>query len=114
MKKVESREKRHILTGGMILITLGVLIILHKSTIFEFNRSWPVLLVVIGIGAIIQRHKDLGGWFIAAAGVLLLAAQNWQMDIQMVSAYILPVLLILIGANILWKYFRKKKNDQGR
>jgi hypothetical protein len=109
MKKVESREKRHILTGGMILITLGVLIILHKSAIFEFNQSWPILLVVIGFGAIIQRKKDPGGWFIAGAGVVLLVVQNWQMDIQMVSAYILPVLLILIGANIIRKYFRKKE-----
>lgn len=109
MKKVESREKRHILSGGMILITLGVLIILHKSAVLGFNRSWPMLLVVIGIGAIIQRNKDLGGWFIAAAGVLLLVMQNWQMDIQMVSAYILPVLLILVGANIIRKHFRKKE-----
>jgi len=113
MKKVESREKRHILTGGMILITLGVLIILHKSAVLSFNRSWPILLVVIGVGAIIQRHKDLGGWFIAAAGVLLLVVQNWQMDMQMVSAYILPVLLILIGANLIRKHFRKK-NDPGQ
>jgi hypothetical protein len=110
---VESREKRHILTGGLILITLGVLIILHKSAIFGFDRSWPLLLVVIGIGTIIQRHKDLGGWFIATAGVLLLAARNWQLDIQMASAYILPILLILVGANILWKRLRKK-NDGGQ
>ena len=110
---MESREKRHILTGGMILIALGVLIILHKSAVLGFSRSWPILLVVIGIGAIIQRHKDVGGWFIAAAGVLLLVVQNWQMDIQMVSAYILPVLLILVGANLIRKHFRKK-NDPGQ
>jgi hypothetical protein len=106
---VEKRDKRHILTGGLILITLGVLIILHKTTDFGFNRSWPILLLVIGIGAIAQRSKDLGGWFIAAAGVFLLLMENWQLDIQMVSTYILPLLLILVGANIVRKYFRKKE-----
>ncbi len=106
---MEKREKRHILTGGLILIALGVLIMLHKTAVFGFDKSWPVLLIVIGIGAIAQRGKDLGGWFIAAAGVFLLLMQNWQMDIQMVSTYILPLLLILVGANIVRKYFRKKE-----
>jgi peptidoglycan/LPS O-acetylase OafA/YrhL len=106
---VEKREKRHILTGGLILITLGVLIILHRTAVFGFDKSWPVLLIIIGIGAIAQRGKDLGGWFIAAAGVFLLLMQNWQLDIQMVSTYILPLLLILVGANIVRKYFRKKE-----
>ena len=105
---MEKREKRHILTGGLILITLGILIMLHKTAVFGFDKSWPVLLIVIGIGAIAQRSKDLGGWFITVAGVFLLLMQNWQLDIQMVSTYILPLLLILVGANIVRKYFRKK------
>jgi hypothetical protein len=106
---VEKREKRHILTGGLILITLGVLIMLHKTAVFGFDKSWPILLIVIGVGAIVQRGKDLGGWFIAASGLFLLLMQNRQLDIQMLSTYILPLLLIGIGANIIWKYFRKKE-----
>jgi len=106
---VEKREKRHILTGGLTLITLGVLVILHKTAVFGFDKSWPILLIVIGIGAIAQRGKDIGGWFIAAAGVFLLLTQNWQLDIQMVSTYILPLLLIGVGINIIRKYFRKKE-----
>jgi hypothetical protein len=31
------------------------------------------------------------------------------MDIRMVSTYILPLLLIGVGARIIWKHFRKKK-----
>lgn len=105
---MEKREKRHILTGGLILITLGVLIMLHKTTVFGFDKSWPILLIVIGIGAIAQHGKDFGGWFIAASGLVLLLMQNRQLDIQMVSTYILPLLLIGVGANIVRKYFRKK------
>ena len=105
---MESREKRHILTGGMILITVGILIILNKITAFGFNRSWPILLIVIGIGTLVQRVRDLGGWFLVAAGVIFLLIYNGQMDIQIISTYILPGLLIVIGINILRKYFRKK------
>jgi len=57
---LESREKRHILTGGMILITVGILIILNKITVFGFNRSWPILLIVIGIGTLVQRSEIWG------------------------------------------------------
>ncbi|MDO9559332.1 MAG: DUF5668 domain-containing protein [Syntrophales bacterium] len=106
---MEKREKRHILTGGLILITLGVLIILHKTAVFGFDKSWPILLIVIGIGAIAQRGKDIGGWFIAASGVILLLMQNRQLDIQLVSTYVLPLLLIGVGANIVRKHFRKKE-----
>ncbi|MFH1080048.1 MAG: hypothetical protein V1766_07275 [Pseudomonadota bacterium] len=105
---MEKREKRHILTGGLILITLGILIILHKTTVFGFDKSWPILLTVIGIGAIAQRGKDIGGWFIATSGLVLLLMQNRQLDIHMISTYVLPLLLIGVGANIVWKYFRKK------
>lgn len=105
---MEKREKRHIITGGLVLITLGVLIILHKTAAFGFDKSWPILLIVIGVGAVAQRIKDVGGWFITASGVVLFVMQNWRMDIRMVSTYILPLLLIGVGANILWKHFRKK------
>jgi len=53
-------RKRHMLTGGMILITLGVLIFLHMSGYYYFSRSWPILLVVIGIGTLIQSARDIG------------------------------------------------------
>lgn len=109
---MENKEKRHILTGGMILITLGVLIILHKTTIFGFDKSWPILLIVIGIGAVAQRAKDLGGWFVVTAGVVFFLIQNMASDFQVISTYILPLLLILVGVNVIRKYFRNK-HDAG-
>ena len=47
---METRNKRSILTGGMILIAIGSLIILHKMDVWEFSRSWPLLLIVIAQG----------------------------------------------------------------
>jgi len=105
---VNRREKQHILTGGMILITVGILIILGKNTAFGFSKSWPILLIVIGIGALVQRIRDLGGWFLIAAGVILLVNYNWELDARLLSAYLLPVVLIIIGLAAVRRYFKGK------
>ncbi len=105
---MEEREKMHILTGGMILITLGVLILLNSLGIYGFNESWPILLIIIAIGTLIQRVKDIGGWFIGVAGVMFFIVQNKFADMNKLASYLLPVLLILVGINVL----RKKKSNR--
>ncbi len=97
----------NILTGGMILIALGVLIILNNTNIFTFARSWPVLLIVIAAGTLLQRIKDIGGWIIMAVGLLFLCMDSLNMRLDIMWKYFLPVLLIVIGANILMKSRKK-------
>lgn len=104
---MEKKETMHVITGGMILITLGVLIILGKTNIWSFNASWPILLIVIGLGTLIQRLKDVGGWIILVVGIIFLLTEIFGMEIYALGKYLLPVLLIVVGANILMK-FRKK------
>jgi predicted membrane protein len=108
---MEAREKRHILTGGMILVTLGVLIILSNMDIYGFDRSWPILLIVIAAGTLMQRVKDIGGWFIGVAGVIFLLVKNWGYDLHVTARYLLPVLLILYGINVLIKHYKKKQQS---
>jgi predicted membrane protein len=107
---MESKEKRTILTGGMILIALGVLIILSKMNVWGFTKSWPVLLIVIALGTLIQRFKDLGGWIIGCVGLIFLLSENWDLKIYAVATFLLPLLLILAGLNVLMKYFKKKSD----
>jgi Domain of unknown function (DUF5668) len=107
MYKLEKKEKMHILTGGMILIALGVLIILNNTNIFAFSRSWPVLLIVIAASTLLQRIKDIGGWIIMAVGLLFLFMDGFNMRLEVMWKYFLPVLLIVIGANILMKCRKK-------
>ncbi len=106
---MEDREKMHVLTGGMILITLGILILLNSMDVYGFSKSWPILLIIIAIGTLIQRGKDIGGWFIAVAGVIFLVSQNGWMDMNRIAVYLLPLLLIVIGVNILRRHYRKRK-----
>jgi len=101
-------SKRHVLIGGMILITLGVLIYLSKAGIYSFGQTWPILIIVIGIGTIIQRVKDFGGWFITIAGILFLINEFYGFDLHKYSQYILPAILILLGIFVI---LRKRKHD---
>jgi len=104
---MERKEKINVITGGMVLITLGVLVILGNTQIWSFTRSWPVLLIVIAIGTLIQRFKDLGGWIILAVGVVFLLTEVFGMQIYALGKYLMPVLLIVVGANILLKYNKR-------
>ncbi|MCK9196122.1 MAG: DUF5668 domain-containing protein [Syntrophales bacterium] len=101
---MEKKEKIHVITGGMVLITLGVLVILGNTQIWSFSRSWPVLLIVIAVGTLMQRFKDLGGWIILAVGVVFLLTEVFGMQVYAMGKYLMPVLLIVVGANVLFKY----------
>ena len=90
-------SKRHMLTGGLILIALGVLIYLSKANIYPFSHTWPVLIIVIGFGTIIQKATDFGGWFVTIAGVFFLIIEFYGFDLHKYSIYILPAVLILLG-----------------
>ena len=101
-------SKSHVLIGGMILITLGVLIYLSKAGIYSFGQTWPILIIVIGIGTIIQRVKDFGGWFITIAGILFLINELYGFDLHKYSQYILPAILVLLGIFVI---LRRRKHD---
>jgi predicted membrane protein len=110
----EKRNKRSILTGGMILIGLGVLIILSKMGVWAFSQSWPMLLIIIAIGTLIQRVRDLGGWIIGSVGLIFLISESFEVKIYAIATFLLPVLLILVGVNVLMKYFGKKTEDSDK
>lgn len=105
---MKGREKIHIITGGLILIALGVLIILSHLGIYTLGQSWPILLIVIAAGTLVQRVNDFGGWIIAAVGIFFLVRENWGFEFYSAAKYILPILLILLGANILARNYKRK------
>ncbi|MBN1471048.1 MAG: hypothetical protein JW925_04640 [Syntrophaceae bacterium] len=98
-----SEKKHSLLTGGVVLITLGVLIFLSKTGSYPFGQTWPVLLIAIGICTIIQKFRDLGGWFVALAGIIFLINESYGFDLSKYSQYLLPAILILLGIFVILK-----------
>jgi len=47
--------------GPAILITLGVLILLSQTGMAAFDRTWPVILIVIGAIKILQSSASTDG-----------------------------------------------------
>jgi hypothetical protein len=47
--------------GPAVLITLGTLFLIGEFSSFEFHRSWPVLLLVIGIVKLLQYTAPIDG-----------------------------------------------------
>jgi cell wall-active antibiotic response 4TMS protein YvqF/B-box zinc finger protein len=49
------------LMGPAILVTLGVLFLLDSVSRFEFNKTWPAILLVIGVVKLIQSNASSAG-----------------------------------------------------
>jgi Domain of unknown function (DUF5668) len=49
------------LTGGAILVTLGILFLLDNYGFLYFDDSWPVLLIVIGLLSFAARSASTEG-----------------------------------------------------
>lgn len=41
--------------GPILLITLGVLFAIHQANILSFARTWPLILIVIGLMKLLER-----------------------------------------------------------
>ena len=50
------------MTGPLILIALGILLLLNNlyPTVFQFRRMWPVILIVIGLSRIAEYFRQKG------------------------------------------------------
>ena len=55
------RCRTRALLWGAVLVTLGVLFLLENFEIVDFERSWPVLLIVIGLAIVVARTASMEG-----------------------------------------------------
>jgi hypothetical protein len=51
------------MTGPLILIILGALLLLNNlyPESYSFGRMWPVILIVIGVGKLLESFAHRGG-----------------------------------------------------
>lgn len=55
------RCRAHGLMGAAVLITLGVLFLMESYNVIQFDRSFPVLLLVIGCVLLVARTGSTEG-----------------------------------------------------
>jgi Domain of unknown function (DUF5668) len=41
--------------GPILLITIGILFAVHQAGIISFARTWPLIIIVIGVMKLIER-----------------------------------------------------------
>src|SRR3990172_7335285 len=93
---------------GLVLIVLGVLILLDRMGAgYGLREGWPWMVVALGVGGLMRNSKSLAAWITTLIGIFIVGAKYYSINISvpgLVKAYLLPVLLILIGILWLWRY----------
>lgn len=41
--------------GPILLVTVGVLFAMHQAGVLPFSRTWPLIIIVIGLLKLIER-----------------------------------------------------------
>jgi hypothetical protein len=41
--------------GPLVLITLGVLFAMHQADFISFSRTWPLIIIVVGLVKLVER-----------------------------------------------------------
>jgi Domain of unknown function (DUF5668) len=41
--------------GPILLITIGVLFAMHQAGVLHFSRTWPLIIIVIGVLKLVER-----------------------------------------------------------
>jgi hypothetical protein len=49
------------LMGPAVLVTLGLLFLLSEFGVAHFERTWPILLIVIGLVKVLSGNLDTAG-----------------------------------------------------
>jgi hypothetical protein len=47
--------------GPAVLVTIGLLLLLEQMDVIGFHRTWPLLLVVIGLVKVLQGNASTVG-----------------------------------------------------
>jgi predicted membrane protein len=92
---------------GLVVIAVGVLFTLDKLGYVnagEFWEYWPVLLIAVGIGRVLQPRGTQGRGF----GVVLIVLGSWfllsNLDlIRYTFGDVWPLLLVVLGIMMVWR-----------
>lgn len=112
-------KNKSYLVGGLILIFIGALWMLHALNIHlpDIILSFPSLVTMIGLLILVQaKFKSESGWIIFGFGIVLML--NKLIPNQNIIQIGIASILILLGGFYLIRYFGKqdsiKTNDSNQ
>ena len=95
------------ITIGLALLVIGSLFLVDHLVAFPFHKSWPAILMVIGISNFLVNPRS---WVVSAglivAGVIFLLGTLNILDVSF--GILWPVLLLILGAFILFGGGRRR------
>jgi peptidoglycan/LPS O-acetylase OafA/YrhL len=102
------------LMGGLLLVTLGPLLLLDNLEILYFRETtWPLLLVAIGVGLFLWNRRTLAGWIIGGIGIIFFVVnfvifffpgfEDWTFLVG-------PIILIIIGVLLLYRSYHDSRH----
>ena len=92
---------------GLIIVAVGVLFTLDNMDLLdarEYLRYWPALLVVYGIGKMLQPRSTPGrfaGSLFTLAGLVLLIDKLYLLSFRLWDFW--PLIIVLIGLSLIWR-----------
>ncbi len=102
------RGKKGQVLAGLVLVTLGALLLLHRLLILNlYTTSWPLLLVAVGLGLFLINRHTWAGWIVGGIGVILFVVNFAIVFFPGVEAWsdlVGPIILVIIGALLLYRF----------
>ncbi|WP_138754823.1 cell wall-active antibiotics response protein LiaF [Paenibacillus sinopodophylli] len=107
---------------GLVIIAVGVLFLLRQTGHVTFNIGdmistyWPVILIIVGIRGLLssRTHGSGSSWWgaiVLLIGVVFLgrSLELFSWSIGDIAPYIWPVVVILVGINLIWRPKSKRQ-----
>lgn len=104
---------------GVVLVVIGVILTLNALEITNinifFDGWWTLLIIIPSAIELIARENKFWSAIWLVIGILLLLACRDILDFDLIWKLTIPVLLILIGINLIFKdKFDKRMKDKNK
>ncbi len=100
-----------LLSGGA-LITFGVLLLLNQMGIIrDWFNFWALIFIFVGVVNISQAGKNLWGFLLLAAGIVLELNQLGYLHIRLQTYW--PLFVIAAGLVMVWRAYQKPQDSAG-
>ena len=100
--EIRKRVDTGALTGGAIMIAVGVLFLLSNLDVADFGevmrRHWPLIIVVVGLTKLFSWETVWSGLWLIVVGCWLQIAHLRLFDLSYGSSW--PLLLIALGGGL--------------